>query len=349
MVNPFTGRRGSRHGADVRKVFGSNVSHASLPFEAVDWSLFDLVGVGHYREPHIKDRYTDMLRPLFAHGKPVVVTEFGMRTYRGADASGALGFGIIDNQSVFRHQLPLVARGFVWFGGGVCVTSGPAGRLPAPARRPVPPACPRVPGAARTTDGPPAAMPRRRQGLSCFREPGADLSGPSSVFLRNASHRTGRVRVRDHPQLAADGCGRPGYPHRLANPGAFRAQTPARVRLYNRTARLQGRGPDVTAAGAGSRTCGRPRGKNRSGAAREVPTRVRHGAGGQVYRIRRGERAAGHGHGRAPFGGAGCRGNPDKYGLGPRLARGSGSALPADAASPLAARRWCGPHRERPP
>ena len=210
----------------MRKVFGSNVSHASLPFEAVDWSLFDLVGVGHYREAHIKDRYTDILRPLFAHGKPVVVTEFGMRTYRGADASGALGFGIIDNQSVFRHQLPLVARGFVWFGGGVCVTSGPAGRLPAPARRPVPPACPRVPGAARTTDGPPAAMPRRRQGLSCFREPGADLSGPSSVFLRNASHRTGRVRVRDHPQLAADGCGRPGYPHRLANPGAFRAQTP---------------------------------------------------------------------------------------------------------------------------
>jgi hypothetical protein len=39
VVNPFTGRRGSRHGAAVRKVFGGDVSYASLPFETVDWSL----------------------------------------------------------------------------------------------------------------------------------------------------------------------------------------------------------------------------------------------------------------------------------------------------------------------
>jgi hypothetical protein len=32
------------------------------------------------------------------------------------------------------------------------------------------------PGAARTTGGPPAAMPRRRQGLSRFPEPNAGLS-----------------------------------------------------------------------------------------------------------------------------------------------------------------------------
>jgi hypothetical protein len=129
--------------------------------------------------------------------------------------------------------------------------------------------------AVRTTDGPPAAMPRRRAGLSRLREPDTDLSGTSPVFLRDGSHRTGRVRVRDHPQLAADGCGRPGYPHRPANPAAFRAQLRPRPGTPYSTARLQGRGPDVTAAGAGRTglaggSAGRagqaPRGEFRAGA-----------------------------------------------------------------------------------
>ena len=35
----------------------------------------------------IKDQYIEMLKPSFAHGKPVVITEFGYRTYKGADSS----------------------------------------------------------------------------------------------------------------------------------------------------------------------------------------------------------------------------------------------------------------------
>lgn len=62
----------------------------------MNWELVDLVGVDHYRDARVKDRYVEMLQPLLAHGKPVVVTEFGMRTYQGADSSGALGFGVID-------------------------------------------------------------------------------------------------------------------------------------------------------------------------------------------------------------------------------------------------------------
>jgi hypothetical protein len=96
--------------AAVRKEFGGEISYASLVFETVDWSLFDLVGVDHYREARVKERYTDMLRPLFAHGKPVVITEFGMRTYDGADTSGALGFGIVDTRSQFLHAQPLLGR-----------------------------------------------------------------------------------------------------------------------------------------------------------------------------------------------------------------------------------------------
>jgi hypothetical protein len=44
------------------------------------------------------------------YGKPVVVTEVGMRTYTGADSSGALGFGIVDNRSLYMHTLPVVGR-----------------------------------------------------------------------------------------------------------------------------------------------------------------------------------------------------------------------------------------------
>jgi hypothetical protein len=61
----------------VRRVYHGRVTYASLIWEAVDWSLFDFVGVDHYRVQQIKDRYTEMLKPLFACGKPVVVTEFG--------------------------------------------------------------------------------------------------------------------------------------------------------------------------------------------------------------------------------------------------------------------------------
>jgi hypothetical protein len=71
----------------VRRVFRGPVSYASLVWESVDWNLFDFVGIDHYWHARIKDRYIELLEPAFAFGKPVVITEFGFRTYRGADSS----------------------------------------------------------------------------------------------------------------------------------------------------------------------------------------------------------------------------------------------------------------------
>jgi len=51
-----------------------------------------------------------MLQPLLALGKPVVNTEFGMRTYRGAESDGTLGFGVADQLRLGLHQLPLAGR-----------------------------------------------------------------------------------------------------------------------------------------------------------------------------------------------------------------------------------------------
>lgn len=97
----------------VRAIYHGPLTYASLMLEDVNWGPFDFIGVDHHRDARIKDRYADMLGPLLAQGKPVVVTEFGMRTYRGADSGGGeLGFGIGDPLRIFLHQLPVVGRLF---------------------------------------------------------------------------------------------------------------------------------------------------------------------------------------------------------------------------------------------
>ena len=94
----------------LRGVFAGTLIYASLAFEQLEWGPFDYVGVDHYREARTKERYVEMLGPFLATGKPVIVTEFGMRTYQGAASSGALGFGIVDSRTVLLHQLPLTGR-----------------------------------------------------------------------------------------------------------------------------------------------------------------------------------------------------------------------------------------------
>jgi hypothetical protein len=98
--------------AAVRKEFKGRLTYHSLIWEKVDWSLFDYVGVDHYRGKDIEDRYVGMLKPLFESGKPVVVTEFGNGTYQsdGKLVQVLLGGGDTDFWSQFFHTLPVVGR-----------------------------------------------------------------------------------------------------------------------------------------------------------------------------------------------------------------------------------------------
>jgi hypothetical protein len=96
----------------VRTVFDGPLIYAALTFEQVDWAPFDYVGVDHYREARTKDRYVQMLQPFLATGKPVIVTEFGMRTYHGAESSGALGFGVTDTTRLYLHTRPVIGHLF---------------------------------------------------------------------------------------------------------------------------------------------------------------------------------------------------------------------------------------------
>lgn len=42
--------------AAARNMYRGPLTYASLPFEQVDWTLFDIVGVDHYRDGRVKDR-----------------------------------------------------------------------------------------------------------------------------------------------------------------------------------------------------------------------------------------------------------------------------------------------------
>ncbi len=73
----------------VRDRFGGRVTYAAIPFERVDWTPFDVIGLDLYRTAEFVDRYRDAIRSIVAGGKPVAITEFGTATYRGAGDRGA--------------------------------------------------------------------------------------------------------------------------------------------------------------------------------------------------------------------------------------------------------------------
>lgn len=58
----------------AREVFNGPVTYAALPFEQVDWEMFDIIGINHYWREPAKDRYLATLEPLLHSGKPVVIS-----------------------------------------------------------------------------------------------------------------------------------------------------------------------------------------------------------------------------------------------------------------------------------
>ena len=82
--------------AAVRQRFGGKVSYASVPFERVDWALFDIVSVELIRSAEVADQYREGVRTLVAGGKPVAITGFGTATYRGAGDRGGRTMEIVE-------------------------------------------------------------------------------------------------------------------------------------------------------------------------------------------------------------------------------------------------------------
>ena len=89
----------SKSAAAIKDHFHGPVTYASAPWEAVDWSLFDLVSADLYRDSSNAAGYRDLLRSYAGSGKPVVVSEFGCCTYEGAADAGGAGFMIFDRDT----------------------------------------------------------------------------------------------------------------------------------------------------------------------------------------------------------------------------------------------------------
>ena len=85
--------------ADARSRFGGRISYAAGPWEEIDWTPFDIVGVDGYRAAENHDRFPWEIKQRFRHGKPVAITEFGCCAYRGAGDRGGMGWAIVDTQA----------------------------------------------------------------------------------------------------------------------------------------------------------------------------------------------------------------------------------------------------------
>ncbi|MBO2454920.1 hypothetical protein J4573_48090 [Actinomadura barringtoniae] len=80
----------------VRSIFHGPITYSSGVWEDVAWQGFDMVGIDLYRDSSNEKTYASDVRALHRHRKPVIITEFGCCTYRGADKRGGDGFDIID-------------------------------------------------------------------------------------------------------------------------------------------------------------------------------------------------------------------------------------------------------------
>ena len=80
----------------AREHFGGQVTYAAGDWEEIDWAEFDFAAVNLYRSAANAEDFARHVRGHRSHGKPLVVTEFGCCTHRGAADAGGTGWTIVD-------------------------------------------------------------------------------------------------------------------------------------------------------------------------------------------------------------------------------------------------------------
>lgn len=93
----------------VRAEFNGRVTYSAGMWENVDWSLFDFVGVDHYRSSESEEEYVSGL-DRYHVGKPLVVMEVGSCAYDGAGKLGGGGFMNLlgtnpDGSGIFKNDV----------------------------------------------------------------------------------------------------------------------------------------------------------------------------------------------------------------------------------------------------
>lgn len=83
----------------VREHFHGKITYACIPFERVDWTLFDIMSVELIRSAEVADRFQEGVRSLVAQGKPVAITGFGTATWRGAGDMAPRSMEIVEHDA----------------------------------------------------------------------------------------------------------------------------------------------------------------------------------------------------------------------------------------------------------
>ena len=82
--------------AVVRDRFHGKVTYAAIPFEGVDWDLFDFVTLELIRSAEVADQFRSGVRNLVAQLKPVAITGFGTATWHGASGIAPRSMEILE-------------------------------------------------------------------------------------------------------------------------------------------------------------------------------------------------------------------------------------------------------------
>ena len=93
--------------AAIRERFHGKVTYAAIPFEGVDWDLFDFMTLELIRSAEVADQFRDGVRSLVAQPKPVAVTGFGTATWRGASDVAPRSMEILEYDAATRAPLRL--------------------------------------------------------------------------------------------------------------------------------------------------------------------------------------------------------------------------------------------------
>ncbi|WP_328450751.1 MULTISPECIES: hypothetical protein [unclassified Amycolatopsis] len=94
----------------ARANFGGGITYSAGSFERVDWTPFDYIGIVDYYHPKPdREAYLAELAAYRKWNKPIMISEYGTFTYKGASEKGLLGFDIVDRTV----EPPRVFDGFV--------------------------------------------------------------------------------------------------------------------------------------------------------------------------------------------------------------------------------------------
>jgi hypothetical protein len=81
---------------NIRLEFLGQLTYASGTWEKINWELFDMIGIDHYRASYNKSNYSKQIAAYYKFEKPVCLLEFGCCTYKGAEDKGGAGWAITE-------------------------------------------------------------------------------------------------------------------------------------------------------------------------------------------------------------------------------------------------------------